>query len=152
MDKQITELIGRNRLIDELLRSRIEVALPERDRGIDLIAYVDLDSRAASFIARPMQIKASSREQFSIERKYAKFSDLILAFVWHVHDPGSSITYALTYRETLAVGKAMKWTKKASWVKRGRYTTQRPSKRLVRLLQPFRMSSKLWRGKILGHK
>lgn len=43
VDSQVVELLGRNRLIDELLRAGLEVAVPERDRGIDLIAYLDLD-------------------------------------------------------------------------------------------------------------
>ena len=152
MDKQVTELVGRSKLVAELLHSGIEVAIPQRDRGIDLIAYLDLDSRAASFIARPIQMKASSEEQFSIEKKCAKFRDLILVFVWHVHDPATPAIYALTYSEAVGVGKAMGWTKRKSWIKDGRFTTQQPSKKLVRLLQPYRMRAKLWRGKILGHK
>ena len=111
IDKQVTELVGRSKLVAELLRSGIEVAIPERDRGIDLVAYLDLDSRATSFIARPIQMKDSSGEHFSIEQKYARFHDLILAFVWHVHDPTPSPIYALTYREALVVGKRMGWTK-----------------------------------------
>ena len=43
MDTQTTELVGRNFLVSELLRAGLEVARPERDRGIDLVAYVDLD-------------------------------------------------------------------------------------------------------------
>ena len=152
MDKQVTELIGRSKLVAELLRSGIEVAIPERDRGIDLIAYLDLDSRATSFVARPIQMKASSGEQFSIEKKYEKFRGLILAFVWHVHDPAPSPIYALTYREALAIGKTMGWTKRDSWIKGDRFTTQRPSKKLVGLLQPYLMNASQWRGKILGHK
>jgi hypothetical protein len=43
MDTQLTELIGRNWLVNELLRAGLEVATPLRDRGIDLIAYFDLE-------------------------------------------------------------------------------------------------------------
>ena len=39
VDSQLIEIIGRNRLINELLRGGLEVATPLRDRGIDLIAY-----------------------------------------------------------------------------------------------------------------
>lgn len=92
MDTQLTELIGRNKLVDELLRAGLEVAVPERDRGIDLIAYVDLKSQATSFIACPIQIKAASAKHFSINRKYAKVRDLILAFVWHVHDDRTKLS------------------------------------------------------------
>jgi hypothetical protein len=57
---------------------------------------------------------------------------------------------AYQFHPALAVGKAMEWTKRASWIKQGRYTTQRPSKKLVGLLQPYRMAENLWREKILG--
>ena len=42
VDSQVIELLGRNRLVSELLRAGLEVAIPARDRGIDLIAYLDL--------------------------------------------------------------------------------------------------------------
>ena len=53
MDTQVVELLGRGRLIEELLRAGLEVAIPQRDRGIDLIAYLDLDEKIGSFVARP---------------------------------------------------------------------------------------------------
>ncbi len=43
MNSQIVELIGRNYLVSELLKAGFEVATPLRDRGVDLIAYIDLD-------------------------------------------------------------------------------------------------------------
>lgn len=42
-DKNIVELAGRNWLASQLFRAGLEVARPERDRGIDLIAYLDMD-------------------------------------------------------------------------------------------------------------
>jgi hypothetical protein len=84
MDSQVVELLGRNHLVGELLRAGLEVSLPLRDRGIDLIAYADLDERVKSFVARPIQMKASSSSSFSIDAKYAKFPELILAHVWHL--------------------------------------------------------------------
>ncbi|MBN1885820.1 MAG: hypothetical protein JW876_09910 [Candidatus Krumholzibacteriota bacterium] len=62
MDTQVIELLGRNRIIDELLRAGLEVALPERDRGIDPVAYADLESKVDAFVARPIQMKAASRQ------------------------------------------------------------------------------------------
>jgi hypothetical protein len=38
-DTQIVELAGRNRLASELQKANIEVARPERDHGVDLLAY-----------------------------------------------------------------------------------------------------------------
>ena len=150
MDSQVVELIGRNRLINELLRSGLEVAIPERDRGVDLIAYVDLESDVNTFIAKPIQMKASSVEHFSIFSKYAKFHDLILAFVWHLEDPARPVTYALTYPEAVAIGDEMEWTKTSSWKDQGGYSSQRPSKRLVEMLQPHAMSPEAWWKKVVG--
>jgi len=38
MDTQTIEILGRNRLVTELISAGIEVALPLRDHGVDLIA------------------------------------------------------------------------------------------------------------------
>ena len=46
MDSQAVELLGRNRLVSDLLQAGLEVALPVRDRGIDLIAYANLNTGA----------------------------------------------------------------------------------------------------------
>jgi predicted methyltransferase MtxX (methanogen marker protein 4) len=56
MDSQTVEIIGRNRLVNELLAAGLEVATPLRDRGIDLIAYVDLDEAIGRFAAFPIQL------------------------------------------------------------------------------------------------
>jgi hypothetical protein len=39
VDSQTVEIIGRNFLVSQLVRDGVEVARPERDHGIDLIAY-----------------------------------------------------------------------------------------------------------------
>jgi hypothetical protein len=69
---QVVELIGRNRLGSEILRDGLDVAVPARDRGIDLIAYADLSSNVKTFIARSIQMKASSEASFSIDRQYKR--------------------------------------------------------------------------------
>jgi len=66
LDSQVIELLGRNRLTDEILRSGLEVAHPIRDRGVDLIAYADLETNVPSFIARPVQMKAAPSQSFGI--------------------------------------------------------------------------------------
>lgn len=81
-DTQQVEILGRNRLINELVSADLEVALPLRDRGVDLIAYADLDSQTAAFAGCPIQLKASSERYFGVHRKYAKFANIILAYVW----------------------------------------------------------------------
>jgi hypothetical protein len=152
LDTQVIELIGRNRLGSELLRDGLEVAVPARDRGIDLIAYADLSARVKKFRARPIQMKAASNGSFSIDRKYEKVADLIIAYVWNIHDPGTTVTYALTYEEALIVAKKC-WARarSASW-KRGRYSTSNPSQKLCGLLKPYRMKEGDWWEKVTGTK
>ena len=58
-DPQLVELRGRNWLTSQLLQAGLEVARPERDRGIDLIAYRDIDEKQ-QFLAYPIQMKLCS--------------------------------------------------------------------------------------------
>ena len=147
MDTQVIEILGRNRLVDELLLAGLEVALPERDRGIDLIAYVDLVDSAASFAAVPIQMKAASARSFVVDKKYERISNLVMAFVWGLQDPDHAQTFALTHNESVAVATEMGWTATPSW-ERGKYSTSAPSSKLCQLLQPYRMSPSAWRAKI----
>ena len=61
LDTQLVELVGRNWLTVQPLQAGLEVARPERDRGIDLIAYRDLDEKQ-QFLAYPIQMKAFLNE------------------------------------------------------------------------------------------
>ena len=143
MDSQVIEILGRNRLTDELLRAGLEVARPVRDRGIDLIAYADLESKVHAFVARPIQMKASSERGFGLDQKYRKFPNLLLVFVWHLADPSAVATFALTYDEALGVADAMGYTQTESW-RRGNYVNTRPGARLQELLEPYRMTAEKW--------
>lgn len=147
-DSQKVELLGRNRLIDELLRDNLEVALPIRDRGIDLIAYVDLGEDVKSYTARPIQMKAAWTRAFSLDRKYEKFPGLILAYVWHLGNRDQAVTFAMTYSEAQGIAEAMSWTKAASW-ERGGYSTSQPSRKLYGLLERFEMKRGAWRSRLL---
>jgi hypothetical protein len=147
VDTQTIEILGRNRLVEELLVAGLEVAVPQRDRGIDLIAYVDLASDTSKFVAVPIQMKAASTRAFSIDAKYAKISNLVIAYVWGLRAPEHAQSFALTYLEAVQVADRMHWTSTASW-KRGAYSTSSPSKRLCELLDPYKMSAQAWRRKI----
>jgi hypothetical protein len=149
----LVELAGRNWLASELLRAGLEVARPERDRGIDLIAYLDLDERVSSFLACPIQMKAATGALFSLYPKYAKFPPLILAYVWNLGDSALTKCFALTYAEALGVADEMGWTKTDSWLTGGRnkhpgYSTTAHSSRLRALLTPFEMNPDRWRLKV----
>lgn len=149
MDAQTIEIIGRNKLINELLKAGLEVALPMRDRGIDLIAYVDIgrDEKLQSFVACPLQMKAATLCSFGVNQKYEKFPNLILTYVWYLDSPDRNITYALTYAEAFRVAEELGWTKTASW-DHGNYTTNNPSKNLLALLEPHQMTPDKWWNKV----
>ncbi len=147
IDSQILELLGRNQLINELLRARLEVALPLRDHGIDLIAYADLGPGLVAIVGCPIQMKASLREGFSVDAKYAKFPNLLLAYVWNIEVPLKQTIFAMTYQEANTVADQMGWTKTASW-RDGSYTTTAPSAALRALLEPHRMTPERWWQKV----
>lgn len=149
MDSQVVELLGRHRLADELLMAGLEVAYPARDRGVDVIAYADLDEQAGQFVACPIQMKASSSRRFGVYRKYEKFSDLVFAFVWNLRSPDEAETFALTYPESIRVAETMGWTETASWIEQGGYSSK-PSARLAELLEPYRMTPERWYEKVMA--
>ena len=150
MDTQTLELVGQHRLASELLQAGLEVAFPARDRGVDLIAYLDVDPESDRFVAKPIQLKSASRRSFGVWKKYGKFHDLILAYVWHLDGQQPAETYALSQPEALAVGQEMGYLETVSWKEGGGYGTTRPSARLIELLKPYRMSAKKWRDKVIG--
>lgn len=147
LDTQTVEILGTNLLIEELVRDGLEVARPIRDRGVDLIAYLDIGDQA-SFVAVPFQLKASSTRSFAIDRKYARVNNLVLAFVWGIQSPEHRASYAMTYAEALGVAQAMGYLDTNSWIDGAKYSTQEPSKRLLALLQPHRMGPGRWIEKV----
>lgn len=155
MDSQTVEIVGRNYLVSQLVRDGLEVARPERDRGVDLIAYLDLDETGGGFVACPIQMKAATSRHFGLARKYERFSRMLFAYVWNVQDPNEACAYALTFQETLSVAETMGWTMTASWkgstksaAGRGSYDTTNPSAKLVDLLEPYRMRLGDWKNKV----
>jgi hypothetical protein len=143
MDTQLVELIGRQHLTSELLRAGLEVATPIRDRGIDLIAYADIDKRLTRFASCPIQMKAAMTRSFSLATKYERVRNLLIAYVWNLNDVHTTVVYALTYQEALAVAETLGWTRTVSW-KEGAYSTTRPSARIVELLEPYKMTPDKW--------
>ena len=151
MDSQVVELLGRNRLVSDLLRAGLEVALPVRDRGIDLIAYADLSANVQRFSARPIQMKAALDSSFSVDQKYSKIRDLLYVYVWYLNEPERAAVYALTYDQAVQIAEKMGYTGTPSW-KKGSYATTKPSKKLVRLLEPFLMDKGRWWRVLVGHE
>jgi hypothetical protein len=144
MDKQQVEILGRNRLISELVAADLEVSIPLRDRGVDLIAYRELISSTERFVAIPIQMKASSKEAFSIDEKYQKTRNLLIAYVWGVRVPELTATYVLTHEEAMNIAREMNWRFTA-----GQFTTSSPSKKLRKLLDFHKINNpEQWWDKI----
>src|SRR5712692_3281368 len=147
LDSQQVELIGRNYLVGELLRDGLEVARPERDRGVDLVAYIDLDQAGGPFLACPIQVKAHTCAAFAVDRKYERFHGLLIAYLWNVLELNHVETYCLSYAEAFKVADDMGWTATASW-DAGIYSTTRPSSRLRGQLEQYRMGPGRWIDKV----
>jgi hypothetical protein len=156
-DSQLVELAGTNWLMSQLLQARVEVAKPERDRGIDLIAYIDLDESVGDFIACPIQIKAASERAFGLDPKYERFPRLLLVHVWHVSDSHRTKAFAMTYLEALKIATDLGWTETASW-KTGASSGRRgysvhqigDGHKLMGCLRPYEMTIDKWKGKIIA--
>jgi hypothetical protein len=140
LDSQQVEILGRNRIKAALIEAGIEVATPERDNGIDLIAY--RWSLAGEFRARPIQIKAASDFSFGIDRKYERIPGLIMVFIMASRDEDHRI-FALTYSELLAMADTLGWTRTPSWIA-GAYSTRHASKRLMKILDGYAMTRESW--------
>ena len=125
-DSQQTELFGRSFLLNQLVTAGFEVALPLRDRGVDLIVYQERDV-SGQFIARPIQMKAASIKRFDIEKKFERTHDLLIVFVWHLNDSSKTCVYALTYKELFEIAERRKYTDTDAWQKeKGKYNITRP--------------------------
>jgi hypothetical protein len=144
MDSQIVEMLGRNFLVGELIRADLEVALPLRDRGVDLIAYADLIANVPTFRGRPIQMKAARKRSFGLDRKYEKFPNLLIAYVWNLDDTSKTATFAVTYAEAFGIMSEMGYTKTASW-ERGDYVCTDPGEDLRARIEKYRMSPVLLR-------
>jgi hypothetical protein len=148
-DKQVVEILGRNRLVNELLMAGLEVARPERDHGVDLIVYADRTPRVTAFVARPLQMKAAMERSFVLEAKYRPFPNLLLVYVWRLADPAQAVTYAMDYDEALSIAQAMEWLGTKSWLEDGIYAATTPSPKLVALMEPYIMTSERWWARLL---
>lgn len=136
-DSQTIELFGKNILINKLLASGIEVAQPVRDRGVDLIAYVERRSNSQQFVANPLQIKVFRGSGFSIDRKYSKISNLYMIYIWNVLNQCDVSFYAMSYEQAVELANSMGYTKTRSWCDHGRYVQTVSSKRLTTQMENY---------------
>jgi hypothetical protein len=138
MDKQQIGIIGKHILIANLLAAGLEVAEPIRDHGVDLIVYRDgIDG--SEFVACQIQLKTSSERIFELYRKYERFNDLRIVYVWNAKNPADAEFYCLTYLEAIGVLKEMKGAQFSILMKKGHWVTTNPSKDLKKMLKDFQV-------------
>lgn len=145
MDSQTIELLGRNRLVDELLQAGLEVALPVAQRGVDLIVFTHQND--GSFVACPVQLRASSGRKFTIDHASDKMPNLIYAFVWGIGSDKVA-TYALTHKEMQRIGESTGYSLMQS-SQRALYD-HASNRSLLDELERYRMTPDAWRSKLLA--
>jgi hypothetical protein len=146
-DSQLTEIAGKHLLISRLVAAGFEVAEPLRDKGIDLVVYRDGEG-GKDFAAYPIQLKASSHESFSLDKKYERFPRLLIAYVWNVQAPERSDVYALTFSDALQVMEKKGYAKTYSWTKKGYYFVRSAGSELKEILEPYKMTTERWQEKL----
>lgn len=140
LDTQQVELIGRALLEGILIRERFEVARPARDQGVDLVVYL-----VNPFRSLPIQVKVKTGEGFDVHKKYARHTEIILAYVWNIHEVARF--FLLTFEESLEVlGDVALST--ASWQENGYYNTSRPSREMRQRLERFENRWEWLRGRL----
>ena len=135
-------------MISQLLAGGVEVANPVRDRGIDLIAYLDLADNLNDFVACPIQLKANKQARFCIEKKYEKITNLVMVYAWNVLSPKPEL-YALTYREVVDLLEVKGHTKTPSWTKDGGGYSLTVTDSWRETLSRFRMEPDMWKDTIV---
>jgi hypothetical protein len=150
MDTQQIGIIGKHILIANLLAAGLEVAEPIRDHGIDLIVYRDgkEDSEnPVKFSARPIQLKTSSKKTFELYRKYGRFDELRIVYVWNAESiwdekhTSKPTIFCLKYKEAEEILKAGKHTETKSWNPGRHWFTNNPSPEMVKRLEKFQVKS-----------
>jgi len=143
-DSQLVEIAGKHLLISRLVAAGFEVAEPLRDTGIDLIVYRGDNG----FTAWPIQMKASTQESFSLDRKYKKTPNLLIAYVWNVNAAERGEVCLLTFDDAVKVMEAKGYAKTDSWTKKGYYFVRNAGTELKSLLKQYGMTTEQWREKI----
>jgi hypothetical protein len=146
-DSKLTEVFGKNLLISHLVSAGFEVAQPVRDRGVDLVVYKD-EEDAKDYVPCLIQLKASTHESFSLDKKYERIPHLLIAYVWKVQTPAQSNVYALTFNEALEVMEKKGYANTDSWKNGGYYFVRDAGAKLKEILEPYKMTTERWREKL----
>lgn len=138
-DSQQIEILGRAALTAALVADGLEVAHPERDAGIDLLAFT-----VDPWGVVPIQMKAATGERFSLDRKYERIPVLVMVYVWNARTAGQAEFYAMAWEEAKAIADELGWTSTATWLNRGTYTNNQPGERVKAAISPHRMEPGRW--------
>ncbi len=90
------------------------------------------------------------QESFSLDRKYEKFHNLLIAYVWNVKAGDKGDVFLLTFDQALKLMDVKGYSKTDSWKKNGYYFVRNAGKELKELLRPYRMQPSNRREKILA--
>ena len=134
LNSQQIEILGRNFLVSLLIADGLEVALPVRDRGVDLIAYSDIPKDGSKFRAVPIQLKAFRKAGFNLDIKYSKFPNLLMAYVWNSTEPSKSELYLMTYGQAVDLAAQLS----PYFSKHGKYARTSDSSNLNMVLKPYK--------------
>jgi hypothetical protein len=146
-DSQLTEIAGKHLLISRLISAGFEVAEPIRDKGIDLLVY-GTSKDGERFVAYPIQMKASSSESFSLDKKYEHLHGLLITYVWNVQSAAESEIFALTFNEARSLLEEKGYAKTNAWVRDGYYFVKKVDIKLKEMLEPYRMTQERWQHRL----
>ncbi len=94
-------------------------------------------------------MKAAARKNFSLDKKYEKIPNLLIAYVWNLEDSSSPIEiFALTYAEAFSVMEFRKHTLTPAWGK-GNYVISNPGKYILNMIEKYRMTPERWRDRVV---
>jgi hypothetical protein len=155
LDTQQIESLGRAALAAQLIGDGLEVAQPERDAGIDLLAF-----SVNPWKVVPIQMKVATNEGFSVHRKYKRVpglvgAPLVMVYVWNAL-AAEKLFYAMTWTQAAEVAERLGWTKTPSWKKSpwwsGGYGTTKPSQRVKEAIAPHKMEPGKWGDLLLADR
>jgi hypothetical protein len=127
LDNQQVEIIGRNLLVSMLTADGVEVAMPIRDRGTDLIAFKDT-YQGGRFSAVPIQVKAFSKTGFSLDVKY---KGMLIAYIWYASTPLEAEVFVMSYSQAEAIVDS------TYYLEHGRWANTQPGRNISEGLKPY---------------
>jgi len=133
---QRTELINTHRAVESILEAGLDVAMPLKDDGIDLVCYVSKGDGPWTSVA--IQVKS----RFGVDKKYLSRPGLVMCYVCSPND-----IYVLTHERAMEIAQARGYLNPArkSWRTLNGYSVPTVGKSLSTDLVPFAATPERWR-------